>query len=73
MDILFGTYRCPDHEPESFGIKEPSPKTYVGFMVKPLMPRPVRTTADEDIEVTSVNSNISRCEQLATSSCDSTV
>lgn len=38
MDILFGTYRCPDHEPESFGIHGPSPKTYVGFMVKPLLP-----------------------------------
>lgn len=23
MDLLFGTYRCPDHEPETFGIHEP--------------------------------------------------
>jgi sterol desaturase/sphingolipid hydroxylase (fatty acid hydroxylase superfamily) len=27
MDILFGTYRCPDHEPERFGINTPAPKT----------------------------------------------
>jgi sterol desaturase/sphingolipid hydroxylase (fatty acid hydroxylase superfamily) len=38
MDILFGTYRCPDHEPEAFGITEPSPQTYVGHLVGPLTP-----------------------------------
>lgn len=35
MDLLFGTYVCPDHEPASFGLHEPSPKTYVGHMVHP--------------------------------------
>jgi sterol desaturase/sphingolipid hydroxylase (fatty acid hydroxylase superfamily) len=39
MDILFGTYRCPDHEPESFGINQPSPRTYLGHMIQPLLPR----------------------------------
>jgi sterol desaturase/sphingolipid hydroxylase (fatty acid hydroxylase superfamily) len=39
MDLLFGTNRCPDHEPESFGIREPSPRNYVGHMLEPLMPR----------------------------------
>ncbi len=38
MDVLFGTYVCPDHEPEKFGIKEPFPKNYVAQMVFPLMP-----------------------------------
>jgi sterol desaturase/sphingolipid hydroxylase (fatty acid hydroxylase superfamily) len=38
MDILFGTYRCPDHEPEHFGLKEPAPSTYLGFMVEPFLP-----------------------------------
>jgi len=38
MDLLFGTYRCPDHEPEAFGITEPSPSTYVGQMIGPLLP-----------------------------------
>jgi len=39
MDILFGTYRCPDHEPEHFGLKEPTPATYLGQMVEPLLSR----------------------------------
>jgi sterol desaturase/sphingolipid hydroxylase (fatty acid hydroxylase superfamily) len=39
MDVLFGTYRCPDHEPERFGINEPSPATYVGHLAGPLLPR----------------------------------
>ncbi|GAB5558127.1 MAG: sterol desaturase family protein [Schleiferiaceae bacterium] len=39
MDVLFGTYKCPDHEPEAFGIKEESPTTYVGQMVEPMVPK----------------------------------
>jgi sterol desaturase/sphingolipid hydroxylase (fatty acid hydroxylase superfamily) len=35
MDILFGTYRCPDHEPEAFGLSEPMPKSYLGQMLHP--------------------------------------
>ncbi|MFK7970094.1 MAG: sterol desaturase family protein [Bacteroidia bacterium] len=36
MDIIFGTYTCPGHEPEAFGIHEKSPKTYLGHMLEPL-------------------------------------
>jgi sterol desaturase/sphingolipid hydroxylase (fatty acid hydroxylase superfamily) len=50
MDLLFGTYRCPDHEPERFGINQPTPKTYVGFMVRPLLPRMRRSKAIEGAE-----------------------
>ena len=39
MDILFGTYRCPDHEPEHFGLSEPTAGTYVSLMIQPLLPR----------------------------------
>jgi sterol desaturase/sphingolipid hydroxylase (fatty acid hydroxylase superfamily) len=39
MDLLFGTYRCPDHEPEAFGIEEPTASSYVGHMVQPFRPR----------------------------------
>ncbi|MCH2046478.1 MAG: sterol desaturase family protein, partial [Saprospiraceae bacterium] len=39
MDIIFGTYTCPDHEPERFGIKEDFPKNYIGQMVQPLIPK----------------------------------
>jgi sterol desaturase/sphingolipid hydroxylase (fatty acid hydroxylase superfamily) len=38
MDIAFGTYTYPDHEPEAFGIHEPLPKNYIGQMVVPLLP-----------------------------------
>jgi sterol desaturase/sphingolipid hydroxylase (fatty acid hydroxylase superfamily) len=38
MDILFGTYRCPDHEPEHFGLREPVRRTYLGHMIRPLLP-----------------------------------
>jgi sterol desaturase/sphingolipid hydroxylase (fatty acid hydroxylase superfamily) len=39
MDILFGTYRCPDHEPEHFGLNEPIPRSYLSHMVRPFLPR----------------------------------
>jgi sterol desaturase/sphingolipid hydroxylase (fatty acid hydroxylase superfamily) len=39
MDILFGTYRCPNHEPEHFGLNEPAPRTYLSHMVQPFLPR----------------------------------
>lgn len=38
MDLIFGTYHCPDHEPERFGLDEPMPRTYVGHMLAPLVP-----------------------------------
>lgn len=39
MDIVFGTYVCPDHEPQTFGIAEDVPTTYLGQIVEPLLPR----------------------------------
>lgn len=39
MDILFGTYVCPDHEPEKYGIKEAFPKNYAAQMLHPLLPK----------------------------------
>jgi len=38
MDIIFGTYVCPDHEPEQFGIKEEFSKNYVGQLLYPMLP-----------------------------------
>lgn len=38
MDIVFGTYTCPDREPERFGIHEPFPKNYLGQLLEPLLP-----------------------------------
>ena len=39
MDILFGTYKCPDEEPENFGINEKTPKSYLGQLLEPLFPK----------------------------------
>ncbi len=39
MDILFGTFKLPDHEPEQFGVSEPSPSSYVGHLAEPLVPK----------------------------------
>ncbi len=35
MDLLFGTYRCPDKEPEALGIQEPISRSYVGQLLHP--------------------------------------
>lgn len=35
MDKLFGTYRCPPHEPEAFGLKVPMPQSYWSQMLWP--------------------------------------
>lgn len=37
MDLLFGTYKCPDHEPEELGIKEDFSKNYLGQMLEPML------------------------------------
>ena len=38
MDILFGTYRHPDHEPEHYGLSVPTTGTYVSMMIEPFFP-----------------------------------
>ncbi len=38
MDLLFGTYRCPGHEPEAFGIREPIRRDYPGQLLHPFHP-----------------------------------
>lgn len=35
MDLLFGTYSCPTHEPEAFGVNESMPQTYWGLLLHP--------------------------------------
>lgn len=35
MDVLFGTYVCPDNEPQAFGVKEHIPRTYLGQIFHP--------------------------------------
>jgi len=35
MDVLFGTYRCPPHEPAAFGISEPIEQNYFHQLLHP--------------------------------------
>jgi len=49
MDLLFGTYRCPDHEPESFGVQESSARTYIGHMLRPFVPN--RSLSDASVKI----------------------
>lgn len=42
MDLIFGTYTCPDHEPTAFGVNEPHASTYLGHLVHPFLPRKSR-------------------------------
>lgn len=39
MDKLFGTYICPNKEPKKFGVPEPTPKSYIGQLIEPLLPQ----------------------------------
>ncbi len=39
MDVIFGTYKCPDKEPEKFGIREEIPNSYLGQIIEPLLPK----------------------------------
>ena len=48
MDILFGTYHCPDHEPEQFGLVEAMPRGYVAQLVHPFRFR--KTSMDTGVK-----------------------
>jgi sterol desaturase/sphingolipid hydroxylase (fatty acid hydroxylase superfamily) len=74
MDILFGTYHCPDHEPQRFGINEPTPRTYWGYMIQSLLPRRWRREAhtgdgahkaDADSFASSCRVSFARLEEAA--------
>jgi sterol desaturase/sphingolipid hydroxylase (fatty acid hydroxylase superfamily) len=64
MDILFGTYRCPDHEPAHFGLNEPPPATYLGHMVQPLLPRR-RQEQDQAEPLETAEPYFAEAEQVA--------
>ena len=48
MDLLFGTYRCPDHEPEALGVEEPMPRTYWGQLLHPFRNRKMSQATSEE-------------------------
>jgi sterol desaturase/sphingolipid hydroxylase (fatty acid hydroxylase superfamily) len=61
MDLLFGTHVCPDHEPESFGLNTPSPTTWLGHMIQPLLPK--RRKAKATVATEEDNAS-SKCEPI---------
>lgn len=53
MDLLFGTYVCPDHEPEAFGLQEPIRKSWLGHMLHPFRPAKGASTTASPAPVAS--------------------
>jgi sterol desaturase/sphingolipid hydroxylase (fatty acid hydroxylase superfamily) len=53
MDLLFGTYRCPDHEPESFGIQETIPSSYLGQLLWPFFTSNRKAPSDQSTRLNS--------------------
>lgn len=49
MDVLFGTYRRPPREPAEFGVREPFPRSYVGQLLHPFLPRGRRAAAPDRV------------------------
>lgn len=45
MDLIFGTYRCPDREPSEFGIEEPVRQHYLSLLWFPFRRKVARQTA----------------------------
>ena len=39
LDVVFGTYRCPDEEPDRLGTLDPMPQDYVGLLLHPFRRR----------------------------------
>lgn len=48
LDVLFGTYHCPEHEPDELGVEDPMPTDYLGLLSEPFRPR---TTDKPEIAV----------------------
>lgn len=59
MDLIFGTYRCPDHEPSSFGIEEPVQQSYIGLLWYPF-----RRRLTDRCSATQKNGTENRLNQL---------
>jgi sterol desaturase/sphingolipid hydroxylase (fatty acid hydroxylase superfamily) len=57
MDVIFGTYKCPDHEPKSFGIYEPAARNYFGHMLRPFLPRRRKVRRIDNEELVSVETD----------------
>lgn len=41
LDVLFGTYHCPENDPDELGVEEPMPADYLGLLSQPFRRRPI--------------------------------
>jgi sterol desaturase/sphingolipid hydroxylase (fatty acid hydroxylase superfamily) len=55
MDIIFGTYTCPDHEPEKFGIQEEFPENYIGQLVHPIVPYKIKDKEEKSESIAALD------------------
>ena len=66
MDLLFGTYRCPDHEPGAFGIHEPISPHYPGQLLHPFVKKrgasPASAPSESLTDMSKLESEISEEE-----------
>ena len=62
MDIIFGTYVCPDKEPDKFGIKEKFPTTYLGQLIKPMLPQKLWKRINKNRTIRISNSDVEPAE-----------
>lgn len=47
MDVLFGTYHCPDREPDRFGVHEEMPRGYLAQLAHPFRRQGVRGNREQ--------------------------
>jgi sterol desaturase/sphingolipid hydroxylase (fatty acid hydroxylase superfamily) len=47
MDLLFGTYHCPDREPDKFGTQDEMPHGYLAQLAHPFRPKSPRSNAGQ--------------------------
>lgn len=69
MDVLFGTYRCPDHEPQQVGLREPIARSYVGQLLHPFRRSTSQAPAPAVDEAAGVLDNCKCPHQLYEPSC----
>jgi sterol desaturase/sphingolipid hydroxylase (fatty acid hydroxylase superfamily) len=51
MDVIFGTYRFPPHEPGALGVTEPMPRTYLGQLLYPFRRKGGKTFGKGDLQL----------------------
>jgi len=73
MDWIFGTYRCPSHEPNSFGIREPVRQSYFGLLLHPFRGDPIRLSNTDSNAETDNESDKRVAQSVGREAADGTV